>query len=86
MRKEPKGHQGYKSPKRKLIAFFKKSRDQWKEKYKQLRGELKRLSNQLYYAKKSKDVLKTRIKELDTEVRRLRSQAEIDKKKGRRKE
>lgn len=42
----------YKSPLRKLVVFFKKSRDNWKYKYKASQQQVKSLKNKLNYQKK----------------------------------
>lgn len=49
----------FKSPTRKLVAFFKKSRDQWKDKVMLAKKENKRLKNEIAYLKKSKDNYKS---------------------------
>lgn len=45
----------FKSPSRKLIRFFERSRDNWKEKYMRLKRESKKLSNQVRAVEKSRD-------------------------------
>ena len=47
--------QTFKSPARKLVRFFQRSRDNWKRKYMELKRKLKRLSNQVYAVEKSRD-------------------------------
>ena len=46
--------QTFKSPSRKLIRFFERSRDNWKRKYMRVKQERKKLSNQLRAVKKSR--------------------------------
>ena len=45
----------FKSPARKLIRFFERSRDNWKRKYMELKRKLKKLSNQVRAVEKSRD-------------------------------
>lgn len=45
----------FKSPSRKLIRFFERSRDNWKRKYMELRRERKKLSNQVRAVEKSRE-------------------------------
>jgi hypothetical protein len=44
----------YKSPLRKLVAFFQKSRNAWKEKHHEAKAECKKLSNQVRAVEKSR--------------------------------
>ena len=55
---------GYKSPPRKLVEFFKKSRDNWKRKYQDLKYKMKLVQNRIRYLEKRKTQLEQRIKEL----------------------
>lgn len=57
----------YKSPIRKLLAFFQKSRDKWKEKCQLANVEIKRYKNKIYFLEKRKSELKRRVKELEAE-------------------
>ena len=70
----------FKSPARKLIRFFERSRDNWKRKYKQVKRERKKLSNQLRAVEKSREHWK------DVAIReRQRSQQlerELEEQKG----
>lgn len=45
----------FRSPNRILARFFRKSRDQWKEKYQALQEEVKRLSNQAADVRRSRE-------------------------------
>jgi uncharacterized protein YlxW (UPF0749 family) len=45
----------FRSPKRILARFFRKSRDRWKEKYQTLQKEAKRLTNQAADARRSRE-------------------------------
>ena len=51
-------YQEYKSPVKKLVRFFKISRDNWKEKYFNLKKDTKRLTNRIYDLEKRKDAWK----------------------------
>ena len=48
-------HTGYKSPVHKLVRFFEESRDNWKEKHKSSKKEIKRLENKVRFLLKSKE-------------------------------
>ena len=76
----------YKSPARKLIKFFRKSRDLWKRKYHEVKETVKYLQNRTRFLEKSKEELKNRVKELEGELARLKASEqdrakEMDKKK-----
>lgn len=45
----------YKSPAQKLIRFFEGSRDNWKQKYRELQRVRKKLSNQVRAVEKSRE-------------------------------
>ena len=64
----------YKSPIRKLAAFFEKSRDRWKDKYIGAKADVKRLKNKVHFLVESKNDLKQRLKVLESEINQLRSQ------------
>ena len=51
----------YKSPRRKLLRFFEKSRDQWKDKCLEAKAAVKRLQNRVRFLEKSKDRLQHRV-------------------------
>ena len=63
----------YKSPARKLVHFFEKSRDQWKAKHRKSKANGKRLSNRVRFLEKSKEHWKQRAQELEQEVTRLKA-------------
>lgn len=44
----------YKSPRRKLVRFFEKSRDNWKRKYTELKQRVRYLQNRIRYLEKSR--------------------------------
>ena len=58
----------YKSPIRKLAAFFEKSRDRWKDKYIGAKADVKRLKNKVRFLVESKNALKQRLKVLESEM------------------
>ncbi len=60
--------ESYKSPVRKLIPFFKKSGNQWKEKCQEAKYQVKLLKNKIRYMDKSKEKFKMRVKELENEI------------------
>ena len=62
----------YKSPPRKLVEFFKKSRDNWKSKYLDLKYKMKLMQNKIRYLEKRKAQLDQRIKELQQEFDQYR--------------
>jgi septal ring factor EnvC (AmiA/AmiB activator) len=69
----------YLSPIRKLIPFFVNSRDQWKEKCKLAKQEIKRLKNNHNYMKNTNQELKEQIAVLENKISLL----EIELKKNR---
>ena len=78
----------YKSPLRKLVRFFQKSRDQWKAKCLDAKATAKGLKHRIRYLEQSKEEWKTKAKELEQELARITAQQnrpqslEDDKKKG----
>jgi len=62
----------YKSPSRKLVKFFEKSRDNWKAKYRELKYKMKLMQNKIRYLEKRKTQLNQRIKELQQEFDQYR--------------
>jgi septal ring factor EnvC (AmiA/AmiB activator) len=64
----------YKSPRRKLVRFFEKSRDQWKAKCLEAKATAKALKHRIRYLEKSKAEWKTKAKELEQELARMRAQ------------
>jgi septation ring formation regulator EzrA len=71
----------YKSPKRKLIRFFEKSRNKWKDKCRQAKYQIcrqakyqiKLLRNRIRYLEKSKTISKNRVKALEAELEQMKS-------------
>ncbi len=77
-RKLEDGHSKcYKSPQRKLVSFFERSRDQWKAKCIETKSMLKRLKNRVRFLEKSKEYWKSRVKELEQELAELRTQERV---------
>jgi hypothetical protein len=68
------GGEDYKSPVRKLVAFFKRSRDKWKLKMAKAKKELKRLENRVRFLEKSRDHWKDKARELEAKNARLQAE------------
>jgi predicted RNase H-like nuclease (RuvC/YqgF family) len=63
----------YKSPRRKLLRFFEKSRDKWKLKYLEVKKVLKRLTNRIRFLERSKAEYKQRVEELQAQLAALKA-------------
>ncbi|QTA93051.1 hypothetical protein [Desulfonema magnum] len=74
MRDAQNGEKIYKSPRRKLVRFFEKSRDQWKEKCRDARVRNKRLSNRVRFLEKGREKLKNQVRDLRAELARIKSE------------
>lgn len=74
MKQEKKGN-NYKSPQRKLVKFFEKSRDQWKEKSSKAKAKVKQLTNRVRFLENSKEHLKDKIKALEAELAQVKAQS-----------
>ena len=61
----------FKSPVRILARFFQSSRDNWKQKYVDLKAEIKRYKNQAADARRSRDAWKNKVRALEEQMRRL---------------
>lgn len=61
----------FKSPRRKLITFFEKSRDKWKNKCKSAKYENKLLKNKNRYLEKRKKELIEKVKGLETKLAQI---------------
>jgi len=70
---ETKNNKTYRSPKRKLVSFFEKSRDQWKTKYQEVKKIIKRQQNRIRFLERSKEQYKEKVRELEAEVEGLRA-------------
>ncbi len=66
----------FRSPLRKLVAFFKKSRDRWKEKCQQTKYELKLFKRRFGNLQKSRDQWQQRYQEAETQREQLQNQRE----------
>lgn len=64
---------GYRSPRGKLLKFFKQSRDQWKAKCRAAKGRVKGLQTQLRYVEKSKASWKRRVQGLERELAQVQA-------------
>ncbi len=58
----------YKSPIKKLVTFFERSRDKWKAKYLDAKYKIKLLQNKVRYLEKRKSELNMKVKELEKEL------------------
>ena len=67
---------GFSSPVRKLLAFFKKSRDGWKAKHHELKEKVKLLSNQTRAVEKSRQHWRERASSAEQRVAELERQLE----------
>lgn len=66
--------QPYKSPQRKLVRFFAKSRDQWKGKCRVAKAGLKTLKKKLQRGEARHQRWKSRVQALEDELARLRTE------------
>ena len=71
----------FKSPIRKLVLFFQKSRDQWKAKHQELKRQEKKAQNQVRAVEKSRDLWRNKAERADRECRRLATEVAALKKK-----
>ena len=71
----------YKSPQRKLVKFFERSRNNWKAKYAEAKAKLKQLENRVRYLEKSKAHYKEEVKELKRELGQSQQTLEREQKK-----
>ena len=65
---------GFKSPRRILAGFFKRSRDQWKAKYQRLQKENKRFCNRAADAVRARERWRQRAESSEAQTKRLRTQ------------
>jgi hypothetical protein len=73
----------YRSPQRKLVRFFERSRNGWKQKCQQAKALVKRLKNGTQALKKSRSRWKTLAKRQREELRQLRRELEAQKSRPR---
>jgi uncharacterized protein YlxW (UPF0749 family) len=71
--KSKKAVDKYKSPARKLIPFFKNSRDKWKAKYKEVKYKAKLMQNRIRYMEKHSAALKQKVKALEKELQSVKN-------------
>lgn len=62
----------YRSPQRELVKFFKRSRDQWKEKCLEAKARIKRQRDRMRFLERSKEQWKSRVKALEQELKQLK--------------
>ncbi len=72
----------YKSPRRKLVKFFEKSRNQWKAKSIAAKAQLKYLKNRIRYLEGSQAKWKSKAIELEKELARLKAQGNRESPQG----
>lgn len=72
----------YKSPRRKLVKFFEKSRDQWKAKSIAAKAQVKYLKNRIRYLEVSQEKWKSKAIELEKELARLKAQENRESQQG----
>lgn len=63
----------YKSPQRKLVRFFEKSRNQWKAKCQEAKSKVKQLKNKVRFLEESRQQWKSRTKELEGELGQMKA-------------
>ena len=66
------------TPTGKLLAFFQRSRDGWKEKYLALKDRAVLLSNQVYAVEKSRDTWRARAKDAERQLAELQSPKKVN--------
>jgi len=66
----------FRSPLRKLVAFFKTSRDNWKAKCQQVKYELKLLKRRFENLQKNRELWQQRYREAETGREELQAQRE----------
>ena len=64
------------SPLRKLVTFFRSSRDKWKAKCQQVKYELKLLKRRLANLRKNRDLWQQRYQQAETQREQLQAQGE----------
>ncbi|MCH7727848.1 MAG: hypothetical protein IH991_15420 [Planctomycetes bacterium] len=66
----------FRSPLRKLVAFFQASRDNWKEKCQQVKYQLKLLKRRFENLQKNRNLWQQRYREAATQREQLQAQRE----------
>ncbi len=64
----------YKSRRKVLLEFFRRSRDQWKDKCRQAKAALKKVNNRSRWLETSRDQWKARASELESQLQALRKE------------
>lgn len=73
----------FRSPLRKLVRFFRQSRDRWKDKCQQAKQQCKRMVNQVRAVEKSRDEWRRRAAASHSRVRELEQElAELKREVG----
>jgi uncharacterized protein YukE len=70
----------WKSPLRKLVRVFQRSRNRWKDKYRGLKDECKLLGNQVRAVEKSRQKWRQDAQQAQQQLRRLQQELEEYKK------
>lgn len=78
----PAQREPYKSPQRKLVRFFEKSRTQWKAKCRAAKATIKVLKNRVRFLEESKERWKRRAKALEHEVAPLATMGRATRREG----
>jgi predicted nucleic acid-binding Zn-ribbon protein len=60
----------YKSPTHKVIAFLRKGRDGWRDKYKNLKTKLRSVEHQLRAVSKSRQMWRERAESAEAEIKK----------------
>jgi len=68
----------YKSPRRKLVTFFEKSRNQWKTKCIDAKATVKKLKNRIRYLEANKEAWKRKALALEKELARMEAHNDRD--------
>jgi septal ring factor EnvC (AmiA/AmiB activator) len=68
----------FRSPNRILARFFRKSRDQWKEKYQALQEEMKRLTNQVADVRRSRERWREKAEAAEGAAKRMEAALEAE--------
>lgn len=67
----------YKSRLKVLVAFFRRSRDKWKQKCKDVRAELKKANNRSRWLETNRDKWKAKARELEAVLCTLRQEQKM---------
>jgi len=67
----------YKSPVHKVIAFLKKGRDGWRDKYKNVKAKLRSVENQLWAVSKSREMWRERAEAAEAELESKKNASQL---------